>query len=79
MQINSFLDSSKFCRLLIIFTNSLDPDRDSECQSRPGSKPFDTLIVVLKEFFEKVNVEKKVSRRQQKHEMITNMQRVKNI
>ena len=32
-----------------------------------GSKLFDTLIVFLKEFFEKSNL-KKVSRRQQKHE-----------
>ena len=27
-QINSFLDSSDFCNLLITFANSLDPDHD---------------------------------------------------
>ena len=37
---------------------------------------FDTMIVFLKEFFEKVNFEK-VSRRQQKHENFTIMQGIK--
>ena len=32
------------------------------------SKPFDTLIVFLRLFLEKVNFEKKVSRRHRKHE-----------
>ena len=31
----------------------------SECQSCSVSKPFDTLIVFLKEFFEIINFEKK--------------------
>ena len=31
----------------------------TECQSWSGSKRFDTLIVFLKQFFEKVNFEKK--------------------
>ena len=35
-----------------------------ECLSWSGSKPFDTLIVFLKEYFEKV-ILKKVGRRQQ--------------
>ena len=30
----------------------------TECRSRSGSKLFDTLIVLLKEFLEKVNFEK---------------------
>ena len=30
----------------------------TKCQSWSGSKSFDTLIVILKEFFEKVNFEK---------------------
>ena len=39
---------------------------------------FDTLIVFLKEFFEKVNFEKKkVSMRQQKIEKLASMRRVK--
>ena len=42
---------------------------------RPGSKPFDTLIVFLKEFFEKVNFEKS-QQRQQKHEKLPSMQEV---
>ena len=50
---SSFLTSSDFCHLLITFANSLDPG-----QSRYGSKPFDTLIVYLKDCFEKVNFEK---------------------
>ena len=53
---NSFLASSNFCRQLITFTNSLDPDQNEQnVFQRSGSKLFDTLIVVLKEFFEKVN------------------------
>ena len=28
--INSFLDSDYFCRLLITFVNSLDPDQDQQ-------------------------------------------------
>ena len=40
----------------------------TECRSRFGSKPFDTLTVFLKEFFEKVNLEKS------QHEKIPNMQ-----
>ena len=43
-----------FCHLLIPFANSLDPDQDQHpSQSCSASKPFDTLIVFLKEFFEK--------------------------
>ena len=34
----------------------------TELRSRSGSNPSDTLIVFLKECFEKVNFEKKVSR-----------------
>ena len=39
--LNSFLASCDFCRLLIIFANSLDPDQDQQI----GSILFDTLIV----------------------------------
>ena len=39
----------------------------TKCRSWSGSKLFDTLIVFLKQFFEKVNLEK-VSRGEQKHE-----------
>ena len=54
---NSFLASSNFCRQLITFTNSLDPDQNEQnVFQRSGSKLFDTLIAVLKEFFEKVNL-----------------------
>ena len=63
---NSFLASSHFCHLLITFTNSADNlckqvwprSGPAKCLSSTGSKPFDTLIVFLKEFFEKVNFEK---------------------
>ena len=37
--------------MLIAFANSLDPDLDPKC--------FDTLVLFLKEFFEKVDFEKK--------------------
>ena len=48
--LNSFNACGDFCRLLIAFANSLDPDQD---------RLFDTLIVFLKEFFEKkINFEK---------------------
>ena len=53
---NSFLASGNFCRLLTTFADSLDPYQ--ECRSWSGSKLFDTLILFLKEFFEKVNFEK---------------------
>ena len=46
------------CRLLIIFVNGLCPEQDRQ---KSGSKPFDTLIVFLKEIFEKVNFEIKKS------------------
>ena len=47
-----------FCRFLMTFANSLDPDQD-----RSGSKLFDILVVLLKDFFEKGNFGK-VCRRQ---------------
>ena len=48
-----------FCRLLITFENSLDPDQDQQNVGPDlDSKHFDILIVFLKEFFEKVNFEK---------------------
>ena len=34
-QLNSFLASGDFCRLLITFANSLDPDQDQQNQSVP--------------------------------------------
>ena len=63
--VNSFLASGDFSHLLINFANSLDPDQDrprtgpTESRSWSGSKLFDTLIVFLKEFFEKDHFEKK--------------------
>ena len=36
--------------LLITCANSLDPDQDW-----PGSKPFNTLIVILEKYFENIN------------------------
>ena len=62
-----------FCRLLITFANILDPDQDR--QNGSGSKPFDNLMLFLKDFFKKL-ILKKVSRRQQKHEKLPSMQRV---
>ena len=65
MYLDSFFTSGDFCRLLITFANSSDPDQgqqnvvpdlDPNCLSIP--------TVFLKEFFNS----KKVSRQQQKHE-----------
>ena len=39
-----------------------------------GSKPFETLLVILKEFLKKI-IFKKVSRQQQQHEKLPAMQR----
>ena len=48
------------CPLMIVFANRLDPDQDPQnfCPDQDPN-PFDTLIVFLKLFFEKVNFEKK--------------------
>ena len=57
---NYFLASDNFCRLLIIFSNSLDQDQDRQnfgIDLVPKSKLLDTLIVLLKEVFEKVDFE----------------------
>ena len=57
-EFNSFLATGDFCRLLITFTNSLVPDQDRQ-NVVPDLDPNRlTLIVFLKEFFEKVNFEK---------------------
>ena len=48
----------------MIFANSLDPDQDRQ---NLDFKPFDNLILFLKDFLEKL-ILKKISRRQQKHE-----------
>ena len=47
MLFSSFLDSGYFCHQLITFANILDGE--------PGSKPFDALIVFLKEIFDKAD------------------------
>ena len=49
---------------MINFTNSLDPDQARQIvRSDLDPKPFDTLMVFLKEIFKKVDFEK-ISRRQ---------------
>ena len=53
MYIHLMHGKSVNCRMLITFASSLDPKR------RLGFKLFDTLIVFMKEFFEKVDFEKK--------------------
>ena len=45
----------------------------TEHWSQSGSKPFDTLIVILKEFFEKLILRKVSRRQQQKHEKLSSM------
>ena len=51
INVNYFHASLGFSLLLIGFANSLDAD------PRSGPKPFDALMVFLKELFEKVNFE----------------------
>ena len=53
---NSFPASDNFFRLLISFANSLNQDQARQNQS--GSKLFDTVVVFLKDFSEKVNSKK---------------------
>ena len=48
LQLTLSVLAEQFFRLLITFANSLDPDQIWSCS---GSKPFDTPIVFLKEFF----------------------------
>ena len=47
--------------MFITFANSPDTDRPDilECRAGSGSKLFYTLIILLKEFFEKVDFVKK--------------------
>ena len=60
--LNSFIASNSFCRLLLIFANSFDPD---PCRQNSGGPDLDlnhfhTLIVFWKDFvLKKVNFEKK--------------------
>ena len=63
-QFCSNITSVDFCRLLISFANRLDPNQ------------FDILTVFLEEFFEKVYFENS-HRRQQNHEKLPSMRRVK--
>ena len=49
----------------------------TKCQALSGSKLFDTLMVFLKEFFKKVDFEKKSADNKKKHENLPRRQRVK--
>ena len=71
---NSFLASHDFFRLLITFANHLDPEQGQQIDSLYLDPNCLTLIVFLKEFFEKKWFWKKVSKRQQKHEKWPSMQ-----
>ena len=60
--------------LLITFANSFDPDQDRQLNK------LDTNCLtpcIMKGFFEKDNIKKKVSRRQQKHVKLYSIQRIK--
>ena len=50
--------SCEFCRLLMIFANSLDPDQARHSVGPELVLSFLTLMLFLEEYFEKVNVEK---------------------
>ena len=51
---NSFLASRDFCRLLITFTNSLNPDQDRQNVGPDLDPNCLTLILFLKETFENI-------------------------
>ena len=66
-----------FCRLLITFANSLDPDQDRQNvgpDMKP--KPLDTLIVFMTASLKKVIFLKKKSADDKKHSKLPSMQRV---
>ena len=59
------------------FAHSLIPDQDQQ-NIGPGLDPSRlTLIVFQKEFFERLILGEKVSRREQKHEKLPSIQSVK--
>ena len=59
------------------FTNSLFPDQaPTERRGWSGYRMFDTRMVFLRYFFEKVNFEKKISRRND-HETLPSMRNAK--
>ena len=89
---NSFLARGNCGCLLITFANNLDPDQDKQnvgpaldsklsdtlivCLKELFEKKFiDTLIVCLKELFEKKLILKNISRRQKHHEKLPSMQK----
>ena len=55
---NVLLDSGNFCYLLITFTNSLDTDQAQQNVSPDLDPNCLTLIMLLKFFFEKVNLKR---------------------
>ena len=58
-----------WCRLLIAFANSLDPDQAQQMPYLIWIKLFDTLMVFLKESFKKLILKKK--NRRQKSRLLT--------
>ena len=75
---NSFLASGDFFHMLITFANSLDSDQDRQNVGPDLDLNRLTLCDSVPErFFLKKIILKKVSRQQQKHEKLPNMQRVK--
>ena len=69
---NSFPASGYFCRLLIIFANSLDPD---QARGLIWIQLFDMLMVFLKDFFEKVNLKKRNPQTTKKHAKLPGKQK----
>ena len=60
--INSFPASGDFCHLLITVAKSLDPDQARQNVGPDLDPNFLTLMVFLKDFFEKVNFKRKIHR-----------------
>ena len=71
----SYSTSVDFCRLLVTFANSLDPDQARQ-NVQPDLDP-NCLMVFLKDFFFKKLIKIKICRQQKKHAKLPSRQRVK--
>ena len=74
MQLNYFTYE---CRLLVTFANSLDPDQARRFVGPDLDQNCLTLMVMLKEFLEKVDIEKKNQQTTKKQGKFPSRQRVK--
>ena len=81
LPINAFIASGDFCRLLMTFANSLDPDQARQNQAQQNVRPdLDPNCghsdSIPERFFEKVKKKKKIIHNDKKHAKLPSMQRV---